>query len=106
MAGLHDIWPIRSKLRVTRAVFAPSLAAADAASQPACPPPITMTSKASSKTIVVSSEILLSDAESGEDITQNLIRSSLAGDFSKIPQGVVKANHYQFLRCLRAHELL
>jgi len=52
MAGLHDICPIRSKLIATRAVFAPRRAAADALHQPACPPPITMTSNVSSKTIV------------------------------------------------------
>ena len=51
MAGLQDICPIRSRLRVRSAVLAPSLAAADAASHPACPPPITITSNASSKII-------------------------------------------------------
>ena len=52
IAGLQDICPIRSRFKVTSAVCAPSRAAADAASQPACPPPITMTSNTSSKSIV------------------------------------------------------
>ena len=44
MAGLHDICPIVSRLDVTRRVRAPSRAAATAASDPAWPPPITITS--------------------------------------------------------------
>ncbi len=45
MAGLQDISPIVAARWVTSAVAAPQRAAAAAASQPACPPPITMTSK-------------------------------------------------------------
>src|ERR1041384_2475393 len=45
MAGLQDIAPIVEKRCVTRAVRAPMRAAAAAASQPACPPPMTITSK-------------------------------------------------------------
>lgn len=45
MAGLHDIAPIVSKRCVTSAVDAPRRAEAAAASQPACPPPMTITSK-------------------------------------------------------------
>ena len=45
MAGLHDIAPMVAKRCVTSAVAAPMRAAAAAASQPAWPPPITMTSK-------------------------------------------------------------
>jgi hypothetical protein len=44
MAGLQDISPMVSRLCVRRSVFAPKRAEAAAASQPACPPPITMTS--------------------------------------------------------------
>src|SRR5215470_17316894 len=51
MAGLQDICPTRSRLRVTSAVDEPSRAAAEAASQPACPAPITITSNDSSKDI-------------------------------------------------------
>src|SRR5712671_3406912 len=51
IAGLQDICPMRSRLSVSRAVLAPSLAAAAAASQPAWPAPITITSKYSSKII-------------------------------------------------------
>ena len=40
-AGLHDIWAILFMSIVTRHVFAPSLAQAAAASQPACPAPTT-----------------------------------------------------------------
>ena len=44
IAGLHDICAILFMSMVTKQVFAPMLAAAQAASQPACPPPMTSTS--------------------------------------------------------------
>ena len=44
MAGLQLIWPMPSRLGVTIRVRAPMRADAAAASTPACPPPITMTS--------------------------------------------------------------
>src|SRR5262245_53119099 len=44
MAGLQDIAPIVANRWVTSAVWAPMRAAAAAASQPAWPPPTTMTS--------------------------------------------------------------
>ena len=44
IAGLHDNAPIVSILLVINAVFAPTLAEAAAASQPAWPPPIIITS--------------------------------------------------------------
>jgi hypothetical protein len=44
MAGLQDISPIVSRLWVSRSVRAPARAEAAAASQPACPPPMMMTS--------------------------------------------------------------
>ena len=46
MAGLHDISPMVSTLWVTSATLAPMRAAAAAASTPAWPPPMTMTSNA------------------------------------------------------------
>ena len=44
MAGLQLIWPILFISIVINNVFEPMLAAAQAASQPACPAPITITS--------------------------------------------------------------
>src|ERR1044071_6252454 len=44
IAGLHDICAIRSRFIVTIAVLRPMRAQARAASQPACPAPITTTS--------------------------------------------------------------
>src|SRR5512140_1765239 len=44
IAGLHDMRPMASALIVRRRVEHPIRAAASAASQPACPPPTTMTS--------------------------------------------------------------
>src|SRR6266540_5637740 len=44
MAGLQDIWPIVSRFCVSSRVRAPARAAPTAASLPAWPPPITMTS--------------------------------------------------------------
>ena len=51
IAGLQDISPIVDNELVIRAVWIPDLAAAAAASQPACPAPITITSKSFSKFI-------------------------------------------------------
>ncbi|PRD37165.1 UNVERIFIED_CONTAM: hypothetical protein NCL1_06697 [Trichonephila clavipes] len=45
IAGLQDIVPMSAIRNVTKAVRAPMRAAAAAASHPACPAPITMTSK-------------------------------------------------------------
>src|SRR3954466_15054885 len=45
MLGLHDMVPILRESNVTSATDAPRRAAAAAASTPAWPPPITMTSK-------------------------------------------------------------
>jgi hypothetical protein len=45
MAGLQDIVPMVAKDKVTSAVLAPMRADAAAASQPAWPPPTTITSK-------------------------------------------------------------
>jgi hypothetical protein len=49
IAGLQDIWAMRSRLRVKRAVRRPMRAAAAAASQPAWPAPTMRTSKVSEK---------------------------------------------------------
>src|SRR6185436_10978559 len=44
IAGLHDIWPMVSRFCVSSSVRAPRRAASAAASAPAWPPPMTMTS--------------------------------------------------------------
>src|SRR5437763_15781783 len=65
-AGLQDIWPMRSRFSVTSAVSQPMRAAADAASQPACPAPITITSKVSSnikRSLPEQEPFILSDAQ-------------------------------------------
>ncbi len=56
-AGLHDIAPMVSSLWVTSSVRAPSLAAACAASQPAWPPPTTITSQFDSTSSVMAAMI-------------------------------------------------
>ena len=58
MAGLQDIRPMASRRTVTSAVRAFIRAAAHAASAPACPPPITMTSYDSCITLSVRSVAL------------------------------------------------
>jgi hypothetical protein len=45
MEQLQGMWAIRSRLRVKTAVRQPIRAAANAASDPACPAPTTITSK-------------------------------------------------------------
>ena len=53
MAGLHDSCPICSSAPVISATDAPDRAAATAASVPACPAPITMTSNDASSAALV-----------------------------------------------------
>ena len=57
MAGLQDIAPMVAKRWVTSAVLAPMRAAALAASQPAWPPPMTMTSNDSCAGIMAATSI-------------------------------------------------
>ena len=73
IAGLQDIWPIRSRFIVTNAVCAPSRAAADAASQPAWPPPITITSNIRRK------PSSLAYAKRAEDFSQDIVCGRLSG---------------------------
>ena len=61
-AGLHDIWPIVSRFCVNISVRHPIRAAANAASIPACPLPITATSySVGSLNISNASEYVLTD---------------------------------------------
>lgn len=75
MAGLHDIAPIASRLKLTRATEAPIRAAAAAASQPAWPPPITIMSKL---VFIVPRETLLADAETTEQRIEHVFDASTA----------------------------
>ena len=52
MEGLHDIWPRVSMLCVRSSVLRPIRADASAASVPAWPPPMTMTSNRSGKCMI------------------------------------------------------
>src|SRR4029434_5946401 len=86
--------PIRSRLSVRRAVLAPRRAEADAASQPAWPPPMTITSKFSSK--IISNYPSLADAEGREDLAENVLGGCFACNLPKVAQRIVQANQDQF----------
>ena len=64
MAGLHDMTPMVSRRWVSSTVRAPARAAAEAASQPAWPPPITTTSAFRVPESVMSADIAWPPAES------------------------------------------
>src|SRR6185295_15927688 len=109
IAGLHDICPIRSRFNVTIAVRAPRRAAADAASQPAWPPPITITSKTSSKIISEFalhswSRASLPDAKGREDLSENIISSRLTRNLAQVSQRVMQTNQGEFFTGAGMHE--
>ena len=66
IAGLQDMAPIVAKRWVTSAVLAPMRAAAAAASQPAWPPPMTMTSKEVMAGVVMARLLSRSSGENPE----------------------------------------
>src|ERR1700739_4140293 len=67
IAGLQDIWAIRSTFIVIIGVFKPMRAQARAASQPACPAPITTTSNNSCIVIIVTSVNILVIGSGGRE---------------------------------------
>jgi hypothetical protein len=76
--GLQLICPIELASRVTSAVHAPMRAAMYAASHPAWPAPITITSNSPSEYIR-----LFPDAKGREDLTEYVFSQSLTGDLSE-----------------------
>src|SRR3569833_282770 len=83
MLGLHDIVPILRASNVTSATDAPRRAAAAAASTPAWPPPITMTSKlvmAARLAGMFHVEHSLSDAEPRKQGIEHCFDADIAGD--------------------------
>ena len=98
IAGLHDISPIVSILWVKSAVLTPILADAAAASQPACPPPITTTSKFTSfmnqmypSDLNLQDLILLfTDTEVFEDRSKNFFDIYFSNNTSKMPSSQSK----------------
>src|SRR3954469_25035621 len=77
-AGLHGMCAIVSRLRVQIATAQPRRAAACAASTPAWPAPITMTSN-----FIISSRVRgsFSDTEPLEDMRQQIVGGAAANDF-------------------------
>src|SRR5207248_8178234 len=84
MAGLQDISPIVLRLWVSSSVRAPARTAAAAASHPAWPPPITITSNWASNRmgslILFHVKNSLSDAEIPEYHIEKLVEIDRAGD--------------------------
>src|SRR3954470_7805317 len=96
IAGLQDISPMVSRRCVSSRVRAPSRAAAAAASQPACPPPITMTSKEvmtvrypppSEAARLFHVKHSLADAEVPEDHVQQFLDIHRTRNPPQLPQG-------------------
>src|SRR5256885_12029279 len=83
MAGLQDIAPMVSNRWVTSAVFAPMRAAAAAASQPAWPPPITMTSNDSRGVIMVRTSIV----EQPNPEAVSSLAASVSRETARVPAG-------------------
>src|SRR5271155_4326032 len=77
IAGLQDISPIVPMRRVTSAVEAPERAAAVAASQPAWPPPMTMTSNRIENATLfhVKHLVLFSNAEPCKYLVEHVFRA-------------------------------
>src|ERR1051325_6755277 len=102
---------MRSRLIVTSAVLAPIRAAACAASQPAWPAPITITSKSSSKlnisrrlsdTVSKSQmnhrlQLLLTDTERRENPVQNIVNRCFASHFAERTQCAVQTDEGKLL---------
>src|SRR5574337_77980 len=92
MAGLQDIWAMRSGSMVSRSVRALMRAAARAASHPAWPPPTTTTSYCSLTARVPS----FPDTKFGENPFQDFIGRDHAGNFSQCIGGDAKVHGDQF----------
>ena len=80
---------------VINAVCAPIRAAAEAASQPAWPAPITTMSKPSSKTMI--NYRLLANAKGGKDSREYIFGGCLASNVAEKTKRVVQAHEDNFL---------
>src|SRR5205085_12496188 len=94
IAGLHDILPIASRCIVTSATEAPPLAQTRAASAPAWPPPITITSK---RSCTVPRGTLLPDAKFCEDLVEDLVARDRAGEDAEGGGGAVQIDEDHLL---------
>src|SRR5258705_3482500 len=88
-AGLHGMCATVSFDSVHRPTRQPSRAAAYAASTPACPAPITMTSKRIR---------LLPDAEALEDVAQHVLAGPAADDFVETHSRRLQIDQQEFFR--------
>src|SRR6185503_18208351 len=85
---------------------APRRAAANAASQPACPAPTTMTSNRRAIlydlcdlcALCVLGVVLLSDAEAREDVLEQILRRARAGHFFERRSRVGEIREHEFFR--------
>src|ERR1700687_2262231 len=91
-AGLHGMCATVSGDSVQRPTRAPRRAAAYAASHPACPAPITITSKSD---VVMS---LFPNAEPREDMRQQFVRRALARDLLEGGTRLLKIRQHEFFR--------
>src|SRR5512143_2960612 len=115
LAGLHDMSPMASALIVNRRVEHPIRAAASAASQPACPPPTTMTSYSFGysygEPLIVPRSMFhvehsvnsqcyqsLAHTELAEDRVEDLFRSDLPQQLREGPGGLPDVRRGKFER--------
>src|ERR1051325_3588507 len=82
------MWATVSVESVHRPTRTPSRAAAYAASQPACPAPITMTSNRSRNS--------LPDAEAREDVREQIVVRAVSGDFFERGARVLQIGENKF----------
>src|SRR5580765_5758764 len=103
IAGLHDIAPIWTRSKLTKATDAPIRAAAAAASVPAWPPPTTMMSKlcftAAPLAHLFHVEHSFADAEAPEKSVEHVLDTGAAGDsVERLPRASQRLGGKQRIR--------
>src|SRR5436305_1870900 len=98
IAGLHDMRPMASRSIVTMATRAPPRAQTRAASAPAWPPPMTMTSY---ELTVAANNVprgtSFPDAELREDLVEHLVARDRSGQQSEGVRGAVEIDEHHLL---------
>src|SRR6266576_2616431 len=99
IAGLHGMCATVSFVSVHSPTLTPSRAAAYAASHPACPAPITITSKLSAinshKPLPQRTQKKYKE-DAQEDVAQQVFRRALAGDFLQRDARLVQIGQHEF----------
>src|SRR2546423_15351913 len=94
MAGLQDMRPMASRCMVTSATEAPPRAQTRAASAPAWPPPMTITSN---RWFTVPRGTLLTDTIFCEDLVEDFVARDRAGEHAESVCGAVQIDEDHLL---------